>query len=129
MPYEHIEQIGDRGDERFALGLGARNGAGMVVAALPVVLVSAGWPLAARLPSVLGAVAVGLLATVESGGMPLYAWPLWWLRGRARMLAQGRRIAPDQLPGAAQQRPPLPLRVGGPVRYARRRAAVERGRG
>ena len=44
MPYDHIEQIGDRSDERFALGLGARNVAGIMVAMFPMLLLSGSWP-------------------------------------------------------------------------------------
>jgi hypothetical protein len=120
MSYEHIEQIGDRSEERFALGLGARNVAGMVLCAFPVLLISTEWHLILRITSILSAIALGFLATVEITGLPAYSWPLWWARGRIRILAQGRIITPDQLPGVAQPVIRTPLRVGGPVRVARR---------
>lgn len=123
MPYTHIEQIGDRSDERFALGLGARNLAGMVLAGLPAILISGSWPLLLRLLVVVSAIVLGFALTVDASGMPLYAWPLWWLRGRIRMLAQGRQITPDSLPGVARPQISTPLRVGGPIRPARRERA------
>jgi hypothetical protein len=123
MAYTHIEQIGDRSEERFALGLGARNVAGMVLAAFPIMMVSGGWPITLRLPAILAAIGLGFAATTEASGLPLYAWPLWWMRGRVRVLAQGRRIMPDQLPGVAQPALRAPLRVGGPIRAARRPSA------
>ncbi len=127
MPYEHIEQIGDRSEERFALGLGARNVAGLVAGGFPILLISGNWPIGLRIPVILLALALGFLATAEIAGMPAYAWPIWWLRGRIRMLAQGRAITPEQLPGIAQPAMRAPLRVGGPIRIARRTSV--RGRG
>lgn len=124
MPYHHIEELGDRSQERFALGLGARNVVGMVLAAFPILIVTGAWPIALRLPLVLLAIGAGLVLTIDAGGMAVYAWPLWWARGRLRLLAQGRRIAPDSLPGAARPSVPTPLRVGGPIRPARRRSTV-----
>jgi hypothetical protein len=127
MPYEHIEQIGDRSEERFALGLGARNVAGLVVSGFPILMVSGNWPIGLRIPALLLALAFGFLATVQIGGLPAYAWPLWWLRGRIRMLAQGRTISPDQLPGIAQTAIRAPLRTAGPIRVARRASVRSRG--
>ena len=120
MPYEHIEQIGDRSEERFALGLGARNVAGMVLGAFPLLMMSGAWPTLLRIPAILLAIALGFCATVDIAGLPAYAWPIWWVRGRLRMLTQGRIITPDQLPGIAQTSIRAPLRVGGPIRVARR---------
>lgn len=120
MPYHHIEELGDRSEERFALGLGARNVAGIVAAAFPMLMLSGAWPLALRIPALAIAIGLGYMATVDLGGLPLYAWPLWWARGRARMLMLGRVIAPDWLPGAAIPPLPIPRRAGGPIRPARR---------
>jgi len=120
MPYDHIEQIGDRSDERFALGLGARNVAGIMVAMFPMLLLSGSWPLLVRLPAMLAAMVIGFLATVTIQGLPTYAWPLWWVRGQIAMLLNGRTITPEQLPGVAQPSMRAPIRVGGPIRVARR---------
>jgi hypothetical protein len=121
MPYHHIEELGDRSQERFALGLGARNVAGMVVGAFPILLLSSGWPIILRLPALLAAIITGLLLTIDISGLATYEWPLWWLRGRMRRLAHGRSITPTALPGVAQQPMHIPLRVGGPIRASRRR--------
>jgi len=120
MPYEHIEQLGDRSDERFALGLGARNVAGIMVGMFPMLLLSGNWPLLVRLPAMLAAMLIGFIATITMGGLPAYAWPIWWVRGHLTMLLNGRTITPEQLPGVAQSRMRAPIRVGGPIRAARR---------
>ncbi|MDZ4721008.1 MAG: hypothetical protein SH847_21320, partial [Roseiflexaceae bacterium] len=70
----------------------------------------------------LGAITVGLLLTIDMSGLAVYEWPLWWLRGRLRLLAHGRSITPTALPGVAQQPIHIPLRVGGPIRPSRRRS-------
>jgi hypothetical protein len=127
--YEHIEQIGDRSEERFALGLGARSVAGMVLCAFPMLLISGDWPLLLRVPAILLAIALGFLATMELSGLPAYAWPIWWVRGRIRMAAQSRTITPEHLPGSAQATIRAPLRVGGPIRRARRASVRTRVRG
>lgn len=128
MPYHHIEELGDRSQERFALGLGARNVAGMVMGAFPIMLISGAWPLILRLPALLAAIMIGLLLTIDVGGLATYEWLLWWVRGRIRMLAQGRNITPAMLPGVAQQTIRVPLRVGGSIRAARRNRQLSQNR-
>jgi hypothetical protein len=120
MPYEHIEQIGDRSEERFALGLGARNVVGIMIGMLPMMLLSGNWPLLVRLPAMLTAMACGFIATITISGLPSYAWPIWWMRGHLTMLLNGRTITPEQLPGVSQPIMRAPIRVGGPIRAARR---------
>ena len=127
MPYRHIEELGDRKQERFALGLGAQSVGGIALLVLPILMLSAEWPFGLRAAGVIGAAALGFLLTMEVSGLALYEWPLWWARGRLRMLAQGRTVAHDQLPGAVAQPARAPLRVGGPLRPARR-SALGRGR-
>jgi hypothetical protein len=122
MPYKHIEELGDRKQERFALGLGAQSVGGIALLVLPVLMLSTEWPLGLRAAGVIGAAALGFLLTMEVSGLALYEWPLWWARGRLRMLAQGRTITPDQLPGVVAQPARAPLRVGGSIRPARRAA-------
>jgi hypothetical protein len=73
-----------------------------------------------RLPALIGSVLLGLALTVDAAGLAIYQWPLWWLRGRIRLLLQGRSITPAALPGAAQQAIRVPLRLGGPIRPSRR---------
>jgi hypothetical protein len=121
MPYLHIEELGDRSQERFALGLSAQNVIGMVVCGFPLFTISSTWPPGARLAAILAALALGFIATVEVSGLLVYAWPLWWARGRVRRLVQSSTIYPDQLPGIAAERVAAPLRAGGPLRVARRR--------
>lgn len=120
MPYEHIEEIGDRSEERFALGLGARNMIGLVVSVFPVMFVSGAWPVTLRILAVVGAGALGLAATIDVYGIPGYAWPLYWMRGRIARLLHTSTITPDDLPGVAAPALSAPLRVGGPIRRARR---------
>ena len=120
MPYEHIEQIGDRSEERFALGLGARNVAGIMLGIFPMLILSGSWPLIVRVPTMLAAMVIGFLATVTIQGLPTYAWPIWWVRGQLAVLLNGRIITPEQLPGVAQPIMRAPIRVGGPIRAARR---------
>lgn len=120
MPYEHIEQIGDRSDERFALGLGASQMMGILAMCVPILLISGQWPLGLRAGAIIGSALIGFLATVEIQGLPAYQWPIWWGRGRIQRALHGDRITPDDLPGMAQPTVRAPLRVGGPLRPARR---------
>ena len=126
MPYEHIEEIGDRSEERFALGLGARNIIGLVVTVFPMLFVSGSWPVTLRILAVVGAGALGFAATIDVYGIPGYAWPLYWMRGRIARLLHTSTITPDDLPGVAAPALSAPLRVGGPIRRAGR-ASVRSG--
>lgn len=117
MPYEQLEEIQSRRGEKIAMFLTLENAVGLILVAFPAYLVSAGMPFLLRVLIVLTAAALGVLATVEVGGMTAYARLLWAARGIIRRRIQGDRITPSQLVGAptlAQADRPLPR--GGPIR-------------
>jgi hypothetical protein len=71
-----------------------------------------------RVLALAGAVTLGIVLTTVAGGLALYEWPLWWVRGRIRMLARGRIVRPEVLHGSLIDLPVAPLRVGGPIQPA-----------
>jgi hypothetical protein len=132
MPYQHIEQITERKGEKIALFLTAENAAGLMLAALPVYLISSSLPFWLRMIAMAGAALLGIVATLDVGGLALYERVVWRVRGLIRQRVMGRRVTPEQLAGAAiATRRERALRAGGPVQIvrqaggaARRRAAL-----
>lgn len=119
MSYHHIEQITERKGEKIALFLTAENAAGMMLVALPVYLISSGMPFWLRLIALATAAALGVVATLDVGGMALYERVIWRARGLIRRRLLGRRITPEMLAGAARPaRRERVLRAGGPIRIA-----------
>lgn len=120
MSYRHIEQITERRGEKIALFLTAENAAGMMLAALPVYLISSNMPFWLRLIALALAAALGVVATLDVGGMALYERVIWRARGLIRRRLLGRRITPEHLAGAARPaRRERVFRAGGPIRIAR----------
>jgi hypothetical protein len=117
MPYFQIEQIHERKGEKVALMLTAENMAGLVIGVLPLYLISGGWSFWLRATvMVLGGV-LGVLATLDIGGLTPAERVIWLVRGFIRLRIYGNRITPEQLPGAAPaHREPRVLRANGPVR-------------
>ena len=68
MTYQHIEELGDRSQERFALGLSAQNLIGMVVCGFPLFPISSAWPPGPRLAAILAALALGWIVTRRRRG-------------------------------------------------------------
>lgn len=120
MIYRHIEQISDRSEERFGLGIGTRNVIGLVSSFFPALFVSSTWQGALRVVFVVGITGLGFVLSLMYHGLPLYQWPIHWARGRVSRIIYGRTITPDSLPGVAQGRMIIPLRHNGPIRLSRR---------
>lgn len=119
MPYHHIEQIHERKGEKVALMLTAENMAGLVVGALPLYLLTSDLPFWLRAVILLLGGLLGVIATLEIGGLTPAARFTWLIRGLLRMRLHGARIIPEQLPGAAPiRRPARALRARGPIQVA-----------
>ena len=115
MPYEHIEELGDRRQEKYLLGLTIHNLAGVLALALPALIITSAAGMLVRIGAVVAAVMLGILLTSPAGGLVVYEWPLWWLRGHIRMLLRGPLVHPRSFEGADAPLPIAPLRVGGPL--------------
>ena len=119
MPYTHIEELGDRRQEKYLLGLTIQNVVGVLVLSLPAMLLTNTTTIFIRILSIVSAVGLGIFLTTDMGGMALYEWLLWTIRGHLRLLIRGRMLHPDALHGSpVQQRHITALRVGGPIRPA-----------
>jgi hypothetical protein len=119
MAYEQIEQISARKGEKVAAFLTIENAAGLIVTALPAYLLSGGLPFLLRAIVLVAAAALGVLATLEIGGLALYERLLWRGRGVLRTRFRGRRLTPEQFVGALRTlRQDRPLRLAGPVQIA-----------
>src|SRR5688500_16942950 len=101
MPYQHIEQITERKGEKIAMFLTLENATGMIITAMPVYIVTGAMPFVLRVMLMAAAATLGIVATLDIGGMPLYERVLWRVRGVLRQRVNGRRITPEQLVGAA----------------------------
>lgn len=115
MPYQHIEEIQSRKSEKIALFLTVENALGLIIAALPAYLISNGLPFVLRVLIVGAAASLGVIATLDVGGMTFYERIVWRVRGALRQRVGGRTITPEQLTGGSNVRRDRPLAVGGPI--------------
>lgn len=128
MPARIIEELTSRKKEKIATFLTFESIVAVILAFMPIFMLSSSWPLLTRVPVCLVAALAGYLCTVELHGMPLYEHVLWTARGLFRLRTQGNRIVPEDLPGAI----PAPdedrvIVVSGPIELVQRdaRAVVE----
>jgi hypothetical protein len=124
VAYEHIEQITERKGEKVALFLTIENATGIVLCAMPIYIVTSAMPFVLRVVLMGMAAALGLILTLDIGGLPLYARFLWRGRGLLRVRINGRRIIPEQFVGAAALRPERAIRATGTVRMLVRQRAL-----
>jgi hypothetical protein len=121
MPYQHIEEIQSRRSEKIALFLTVENAAGLIIAALPAYLISAGMPFLLRILLVGAAALLGVAMTLDVGGLAFYERLMWRMRGNLRRRVGSQVLTPDALVGAVAIRHDRPLRVGGPIQVRRER--------
>jgi hypothetical protein len=112
-----IDEIQSRKGEKVALFLTFENAAGLILGVLPAFILSGAMPWWLRILIVLAAGAVGVLATLEVGGLAFYERVTWAVRGTIAKRAEGERITPEQLIGArAVGRRDRALPIDGPIR-------------
>ncbi|GAB4163138.1 MAG: hypothetical protein Fur005_22370 [Roseiflexaceae bacterium] len=99
MPYEHIENIRSRRDERIAILLTFENALGLLVLGTPTYLLSAPFEWWLRIPLTLLGCAIGIGLTLDTGGMAIYERLIWRLRGIIRIRLSGGSIHAEDLPG------------------------------
>ena len=117
MPHEMIDEIQSRKGEKVALFLTFENAAGLILGVLPAFILSGALAWWLRILIVLAAGAVGVLATLEVGGLAFYERLAWAVRGTIAKRAAGDRITPEQLVGArAVGRRDRALPIDGPIR-------------
>src|SRR5829696_1017108 len=86
-----------------------------------VFLGSSAFPLIIRAPLCIGAAILGVTATLDVHGLPIYEQLLWRARGSLRLRTHGQIITPDHLTGAVHHdAPDRPLPVGGPITVVER---------
>jgi hypothetical protein len=116
MPYQQLEEIQTRKGEKIALFLTIENAMGLMLAAFPAYLISITMPFVLRILIVGAAALLGVLATLDIGGMAFYERLAWRVRGYLRQQLASATITPEQLAGGTPMvRRDRPLPVGGPV--------------
>jgi hypothetical protein len=100
MPHEMIDEIQSRKGEKVALFLTFENAAGLILGVMPAFMLSGAMPWWLRILIVVAAGAVGVLATLEVGGLAFYERLIWAARGGIAGRTAGDRITPEQLVGA-----------------------------
>jgi hypothetical protein len=121
MAYRMLEELQNRRKEKVAIFLTFENIVGLIIVFFPVFLGSSAFPLIIRAPLCIGAAIVGVAATLDVHGLPIYEQVLWRARGTIRLRTHGQIITPDHLTGAVMlDAPDRPLPLGGPI------AVVER---
>ena len=127
MPHQMIDEIQSRRGEKVALFLTFENAAGLILGVLPAFVLSSPMPWWLRIPIVLAAGVVGVLATLEVGGLAFYERVAWVVRGSIARRATGNQISPEQLVGAravGQRDRALP--IDGPIRAIAIRKGIPR---
>jgi hypothetical protein len=121
MAYRMLEELQNRRKEKVAIFLTFENIVGLIMVFFPVFLGTSAFPLLIRGPLCIGAAVLGVMATLDVHGLPLYEHLLWRARGFLRLRSQGQVITPDHLTGVVVlDAPDRPLPIGGPI------VAVER---
>jgi hypothetical protein len=116
-----LEELQNRRKEKVAIFLTFENIVGLIIVFFPVFLGTSAFPLLIRGPLCIGAAILGVTATLDVHGLPVYEQVLWRARGYLRLRTHGQIITPDHLTGAVlHDAPERPLRIGGPI------AVVER---
>ncbi len=125
MPARIIEELTSRKKEKIATFLTFESIVAVILAFMPIFMISSSWPLLTRVPLCLAAAVAGYVITVELRGLPLYEHLLWTARGLFRLKTQGNRVLPEDLPGAI----PAPdqdriIAASGPIELVQRTSAV-----
>src|SRR5215216_7148385 len=121
MAYRMLEELQNRRKEKVAIFLTFENIVGLIFVFFPVFLGTGAFPLLIRGPLCIGAAILGVMATLDMHGLPIYEHLLWRARGFLRLRTQGQVITPDQLTGAVMHdTPDRPLPVGGPITVVER---------
>jgi hypothetical protein len=116
MPYRMLEELQNRKKEKVAIFLTFENIVGLIVVFFPVFLGTSAFPLFVRGPLCIGAALLGVAATLDVHGLPLYEQLLWRVRGYLRLRTQTSIITPQDLTGAiVADAPERALPVGGPI--------------
>ena len=128
MSHEMIDEIQSRKGEKVALFLTFENAAGLILGVLPAFILSGALPWWLRILLVLAAGTVGVLATLEVGGLAFYERVTWAVRGTIAKRAAGERITPEQLIGARiAGRRDRALPIDGPIRAVNVRKGASQG--
>lgn len=123
--HEMIDEIQSRKGEKVAMFLTMQNASGLIIGAVPLFLITfRTLPWFLMLPLVVLGGAIGLLATLEMGGMAAYERALWLVRGILRQRLTGQRIAPEDLHGSQEVRIDRAIAIGGGVRVIDRPSAI-----
>jgi hypothetical protein len=121
MAYRMLEELQNRRKEKVAIFLTFENIVGLIMVFFPVFLGSSAFPLLIRGPLCIGAAILGVMATLDVHGLPIYEQVLWRARGFLRLRTQGQVITPDRLIDAVlHDAPDRPLPVGGPITVVER---------
>jgi hypothetical protein len=125
MPARLIEELTSRKQEKIATFLTFESIVAVLIGFMPLFMISSGWPLLVRVPACAGAAVAGYLMTVEVRGLPLYEQLTWTARGLFRLHVHGRRVVPEDLPGAI----PAPdqdrvIAASGPIELVQRGAGA-----
>jgi hypothetical protein len=125
MPARIIEELTSRKKEKIATFLTFESIVAVILAFMPIFMISGSWPLLTRVPLCAAAAVAGYVATLELHGMPLYEHVIWTARGLFRLRTQGSRVVPEDLPGAI----PIPdedrvVAASGPIELVQRSAVT-----
>ena len=121
MAYRMLEELQNRRKEKVAIFLTFENIVGLIIVFFPVFLGTGAFPLLIRGPLCIGAAILGVTATLDVHGLPIYEQLLWRVRGYLRLRTHGQIITPDHLTGAVMlDAPERPLPLGGPIHAVER---------
>src|SRR3954470_10074238 len=85
MSYRMLEELQNRRKEKVAIFLTFENIVGLILVFFPVFLGTSAFPLIIRAPLCIGAAMLGVMATLDVQGLPIYAHLLWRARGYLRL--------------------------------------------
>ena len=124
MPYEQLEEIRSRKQEKVAVFLTAQHVGGMLCVTVPVYIATLEFPFMLRTLIMIMAAILGIALTLEIGGLPCYERLLWRLRGAIRVRLGNTALSPEAFTGVSAARLERALPAGGPIRVVDARTGV-----
>ena len=116
MPYEQLEDIRSRKQEKVAVFLTAQHVGGLLCVTVPVYIATLQFSFVLRTLLLITAAILGICLTLEIGGLACYERLLWRVRGAVRVHTTTPVLSPEQFTGVPAVHIERALPAGGPIR-------------
>jgi hypothetical protein len=125
MAYRQLEELRERKGEKVIAFLTMENAIGAGAGAILMLIVAGSFSPFIKYPLIVVSALIGIILTIDHGGVALYNRLLWFIRGQLRVRLKGEILSPESLAGTSTvSHRNRALRVGGPVKIVSRQDRV-----